>query len=111
MLAENVVAQQLMASGHSLFYHTWSEPPLSEDKKPRPREVDFLITQPYSDAGNKLRICPVEVKSTKSYNTVSLDDFRPRYEKRVGTEYVFHPKQLQSSGHRQYLPLYMAHCL
>ena len=111
MLAENVVAQQLKASGHSLFYHTWSEPPLSDDKKPRPREVDFLITQPYSDAGNKLRICPIEVKSTKSYSTVSLDDFRPRYEKRVGAEYVLHPKQLQSSGHRQYLPLYMAHCL
>lgn len=111
MFAENVVAQQLKASGHSLFYHTWSEPPLSDDKKPRPREVDFLITQPYSDAGNKLRICPIEVKSTKSYSTVSLDDFRPRYEKRVGAEYVLHPKQLQSAGHRQYLPLYMAHCL
>ena len=54
---------------------------------------------------------PVEVKSTKSYSTVSLDDFRGRYGSRVGDEIVLHPKQLRSEGRRQYLPLYMAHCV
>ena len=68
MLAENVVAQQLKTSGHSLFYHTWSEPPLSDGKKPRPREVDFLITQPYSDAGNKLRIVGAAENNLRNIN-------------------------------------------
>lgn len=111
MLVENVVAQQLRASGHSLFYHTWDEPPAHDGGRPRPREVDFLLTRGFSDAGGKPRVCPVEVKSTKSYSTVSLDDFAARYGKRVGNQIVLHPKQLRREGARWYLPLYMAHCL
>ena len=111
MIAENVVAQQLHASGHALFYHAWSEPATREGGRPRPREVDFLVSRGFSDAGGKLRVSPVEVKSTKSYSTVSLDDFRGRYGSRVGDEIVLHPKQLRSEGRRQYLPLYMAHCV
>ena len=111
MLVENVVAQQLRASGRSLFYHTWEEPPVSEGGRPRPREVDFLLTRGFADAAGKPRVCPVEVKSTKSYSTVSLDDFADRYGSRVGNQVVLHPKQLRRDGNRWYLPLYMAHCL
>lgn len=111
MLVENVVAQQLKASGYALYYHTWEEKPCNIGGRPRPREVDFLIAKPFDDAAGKLRICPLEVKSTKTYSTVSLDDFSPRFPKRVGTEYVLHPKQLSVSGNRCYLPLYMAHCI
>ena len=111
MLGENAVAQQLAASGHALFYHTWDEPPTREGGRPRPREVDFLVTRGYSNAAGKLRVCPVEVKTTKSYSTVSLDDFRGRFGGRTGTEYVLHPKQLRVDGDRVCLPLYMAHLL
>ena len=111
MIVENAVAQQLRASGHELFYHTWDEPGLSESAKPRPREVDFLVVRGFSDAAGKLRISPIEAKSTKAYSTVSLDDFKRRWPKRVGDEIVLHPKQLSTEGHRVYLPLYMAFCL
>lgn len=56
-------------------------------------------------------MCPIEVKSTKTYSTISLDDFALHYSKRVGDEYVLHPKQLKVEGKRQYLPLYMSFCL
>ena len=111
MLVENVVAQQLRARGHSLFYYSWDEPSLREGGRLRPREIDFLITRGYSNAAGKPRICPVEVKSSKAYSTVSLDDFAKRYSDRIGDEYVLHPKQLKVEGNRQYLPLYMSFCL
>ena len=111
MLVENVVAQQLRARGHSLFYYSWDEPPLREGGRLRPREIDFLITRGYSNAAGKPRICPVEVKYSKAYSTVSLDDFAKRYSDRIDDEYVLHPKQLKVEGNRQYLPLYMSFCL
>ncbi len=105
MLAENVVAQQLRANGEELFYFTWKE----ENK--RPREIDFLLIRGFSDAAGKLRITPVEVKSSKSYSTISLDDFKKHWQKRVGSEIILHPKQLKVEGNRQYLPLYMSFCV
>lgn len=111
MIVENAVAQQIRASGRELFYYTWDEPPAESSKKGRPREIDFLIVRGFSDAAGKLRICPVEAKSTKTYSTVSLDDFKRRWPKRVGDEIVLHPKQLKAEGHRAYLPLYMSFCI
>ena len=105
MFVENVVAQQFCANGEELFYFAWKE----EGK--RPREIDFLLVRGFSDAAGKLRIAPVEVKSSKSYSTVSLDDFKKRWPKRVGNEIVLHPKQLKVEGNRQYLPLYMSFCV
>lgn len=108
MLVENVVAQQLCASGHALYYHTWEEPGKGEGARPRSREIDFLTTRPFADAAGKLRVCLIEVKSSKNYTTVSLDDFKRRYSKRVGDEVVLHTKQLSVVGNRLYLPLYMS---
>ena len=108
MLVENVVAQQLRASGHALYYHTWEEPGKSDGARPRPREIDFLTTRPFSDAAGKLRISPIEVKSSKNYTTVSLDDFKRKYPKRVGEEIVLHTKQFFVVGNRAYIPLYMS---
>lgn len=111
MLTENVVAQQLRALGHSLFYYAWDQPSQTEGSRPRRREIDFLLTRGFSDAAGKPRVTPVEVKSSKSYSTVSLDDFAEKYAKRLGKEIVLHPKQLSISGNREYLPLYMAFCV
>lgn len=69
------------------------------------------MTRGYSDAAGKPRVCPIEVKSSKAYSTVSLDDFARHFSTRTGDEYVLHPKQLKVEGKRQYLPLYMSFCL
>ena len=59
----------------------------------------------------KPRVSPIEVKSPRQYGTTSLDRFKERFGKRVGTQYVLHPKQLRDKGDRLYLPLYMGFCL
>ena len=112
MIVENYVSQQLKTAERNLFYYTWEEPPKDKNAyKLRPREIDFLITKGYSNAAGKLHVCLTEAKSTRSYSTVSLDDFGKRWAKRVGEEVVVHPKQLKPEGHRVYLPLYMALCV
>lgn len=106
MIVENVIAQQLRASGHRLFFYSRYSPDAAERM-----EIDFLIVGEYPDAAMKARICPVEVKSTKRYKTVSLDKFKRKFTSRVGTQYVLHPRPMRVDGDRLYLPLYMAHCL
>lgn len=103
MLVENVVAQQLVASGRALHFYT-SYSHAAEDRM----EIDFLIRAPYPNAAMKTRISPIEVKSGKRYKTVSLDKFKRKFAKRVGTEFVLHPRPLEVRGDRVYLPLYMA---
>ena len=105
MFVENVVAQQLCAKGEDLFYSSW------KGSNNHSREIDFLLVRGFSDAAGKLRIAPLEVKSSKSYRTVSLDDFKMRWTKRVGKEIVLHPKQLKVEGNREFLPLYMSFCV
>lgn len=74
-------------------------------------EVDFLVTRPYRDVALKPRVCPIEVKSPRQYGTTSLDRFKRRFGKRVGNEYVLHPKPLSVSEGRVFVPLCMAHLL
>lgn len=111
MFVENVVAQQLRSSGRPLYYYSWKEPPEGPGKRPRRREIDFLVTKGYADAAGKPRVCPIEVKSSSSRSTVSLDDFEARFGNRVGDELVLHPRQLKVAGRRSYLPLYMSFCV
>ena len=106
MLAENAVAQQLHALGNRLFYFS-----RNGDASER-MEIDFLIAGEYENAAMLLRISPVEVKSGKGrYATSPLDKFKAKYGKRIGTQYVLHPKPLKVDGERVFLPLYMAHLL
>ena len=107
MLVENVVSQMLVANGHRLFFYTQSGKREGEERM----EIDFLIVQPFVDAADKPRVSPIEVKSPRQYGTTSLDRFHAKFGKRVGTEYVLHPKQLREEGNRLYLPLYMGWCL
>lgn len=107
MLVENAVAQQLKANGRRLFFFSRYEKGNAE----RTMEIDFLIVREYDNAAMEPRVSPVEVKSTKSYGTSSLDKFCSLYGKRLGTAYVLHPNQLSKKEGRVYLPLYMAMCL
>ena len=74
-------------------------------------EIDFLVVRPYADAAMKPRVCPIEVKSPRQYGTTSLDRFKEKFGKRIGTQYVLHPKQMKAEGDRLYVPLYMGFCL
>ncbi|MBQ9001088.1 MAG: ATP-binding protein [Eggerthellaceae bacterium] len=104
MLVENCIAQQLKASGRRLFFYS----KYSTDARDR-MEIDFLAVREYADAGLKPRVSPIEVKSSGRYSTKSLEKFRAKFGKHVGTELVLHPKNVQVQGNRVYLPLYMAH--
>lgn len=112
MLTENVVAQMLHANGHKLFFYSRSGKGRKDETDRDPRmEIDFLIVRPYANAAMKPRVCPVEVKSPRQYGTTSLDRFKEKFGKRVGTQYVLHPKQVRVENDRVFLPLYMGFCL
>ena len=107
MLTENVIAQMLHASGHRLFFYSQTK----SGEGAKRMEIDFLIVRPYADAANKPRVSPIEVKSPRQYGTTSLDRFKEKFGKKVGTQYVLHPKQMKIEDGRIYLPLYMGFCL
>ena len=107
MLVENVIAQMLVAAGHRLFFYSQS----GKGKKENRMEIDFLVTRPYANAAGKPRVSPIEVKSPRQYGTTSLDRFKEKFGRCVGTQYVLHPKQMQIEGDRVCLPLYMGWCL
>lgn len=104
MLAENVVAQLLRANGHRLFFYSRSD----RDDPSNRMEIDFLIVEPYENAAMKYRVSSIEVKSSKRYRTVSLDKFKAKFDKKVGTRYVLHPKPLVVENDVVKLPIYMA---
>ena len=107
MFAENAVAQQFVAAGRQLFFYSRRDDAASENTM----EVDFLISKGYDNAAGRMRVSPVEVKSTKRYSTRSLEKFKAKFGGRVGTQYVLHPKPMSDEGDLVRLPLYMAHLL
>lgn len=107
MFTENAVAQQLMAAGHNLYFYSTRDRADSSNTM----EIDFLITAGYDDAAGRMRVSPVEVKSTKRYGAKSLEKFKAKFGKRVGARYVLHPRPMEVDGDLIRLPLYMAHLL
>lgn len=93
---ENIVAQELVAHGRRLFYHTWPQ----EDAK-RNYEIDFLVSD-----GKKLQ--PIEVKSSKYKTHASLDAFSEKYPSRVGEQYLVYTKDLHKDGSLTCIPTYMS---
>lgn len=103
MLTENVVAQQLVCDGRGLYFYSKRD----DGDRSSTMEIDFLIAAGYDDAAGRLRVSPVEVKSTKRYSTRSLDKFRDKFGRRVGARYVLHPRPLSVDGDDLIrLPLY-----
>ena len=97
MFFENVVAQQLTSSGHSLFLCGFYKK--GDDK--HLCEVDFLLVK-------GIKIVPVEVKSSYSAAHASLDILIEKHRKRIGRAVVVHPKDAGSKDGVDYLPVYMA---
>lgn len=94
-LYENVVAQMLVASGHSLYYHTFLN-----EKTNHNFEVDFLISK-------KNKICPIEVKAAGYSTHKSLDAFCEKFSERIGDKYLVYTKDLKKNADILMLPVYM----
>lgn len=94
-LYENVVAQMLVASGHSLYYHTFLN-----EKTNHNFEVDFLISK-------KNKICPIEVKASGYSTHKSLDAFCEKFSERIDDKYLVYTKDLKKDADILMLPVYM----
>jgi len=97
MFAENIVAQMLAARGKKLYFYSRTD---NADHS-NTMEIDFLIS-----SGGKIN--PVEVKSSAYITHRSLDKFKAKFGKRVGTRYLLYTKDLKVEEDMVYLPLYMA---
>jgi predicted AAA+ superfamily ATPase len=88
-MAENFVAQELMAAGDEAIY-SWQG---------RTSEVEFLI-----ETGEG--VVPWEVKSGRVVHTKSLNVYEERY--RPERAYVLSSRSGESKGHRRHVPIYAA---
>lgn len=97
MLMENIVAQELRANGHKLFFYSRSD----TDNRENHMEIDFLIRK-----GRK--ICPIEVKSGGYRKHSSLDKFMSRFRGKIGQPYILYTKDILIKENVVHLPIYMA---
>lgn len=104
MFFENLVAQMLTAKGYELFFYTHYNP----DKHRNDIEIDFLLS---NGSKTNFKVNPIEVKSSKNYSSISLNEFKTRFAKRIGTPYVIHPKNYKIENGVTYLPVYMVYLL
>ena len=95
MFFENMIAQELVMTGHSLTYAKFEH-----EESSQLQEVDFVIAD-----GNK--VIPLESKSGYSSLHKSLDRFMDKFADRMGKAYVIHSKDLRVDGNVIYLPIYM----
>lgn len=95
MLMENIVAQELRAYGHKLYFYSRADTNMRENNI----EIDFLIRK-------ESKICPVEVKSGTYRKYSSLDKFRKRFSCRIGQAYILYTKDILVKDDVVHLPLY-----
>lgn len=100
MIYENIVAQMLVASGHKLYFYTH----YNAETHRHDIEIDFLIS---NNSKLKLKVFPIEVKSSKKYTTASLARFNEKFKDRVGGSYIIHPKNLTIKDEILCIPPYM----
>lgn len=83
MLLENSVAQCLRANGHPACFYTQKRP----DARKKIIDIDFVIRQ-------QEKITPIEVKFGRSRSILSLQRFKEKFGKRIGTPIVLHHGEL-----------------
>ncbi len=98
MLYENVVAQSLKFKNKQLYFYTLYD----YEKKRNNIEIDFLLSDVQSG-----KVVPIEVKSSKNYTNISYDKFKNRFNKRIGTSYIIHPKAFSKDENGYKVPAYM----
>lgn len=95
MVFENMVAQELVMTGHELEFAKFK---VKDSEKTY--EVDFII----ADGGETV---PVECKSATSSKHTSLDLLMETHKDSVKRAYVIHGKDLRVDGNVTYIPVYM----
>lgn len=100
MIYENVISQMIAAKGSKLYFYTR----YSEEKHRNDIEIDFLVS---NESKINFRVFPIEVKSSKNYTTTSLGRFKESFGKKIATQYIVHPKNLQVDGEIFKIPPYM----
>jgi uncharacterized protein len=100
MIYENAIAQMITAKGKKLYFYTR----YNETKHRNDIEIDFMLS---NDSKTKFRIIPIEVKSSKNYSTISLDEFNKIYHQRISESYVIHPKNFSVDEGIIKIPPYM----
>lgn len=97
MIVENVIAQILKTNGYDLYFYNR----VGNDNSKDTMEIDFIIVK-------DKKMSPIEVKSGNYKKHTSIDRFKNKFKKNVGTRYVIHTKDLKIEDDILYLPLYMA---
>ncbi len=99
MILENMVAQMLKASGHSLYFHEYYFKP-EENETEKKYEIDFLTVK-------KKKICPIEVKSSNYKSHKSFDYLIKKYQLKMEDRYIVYTKDLKYEDGILYIPVYM----
>lgn len=99
MILENMVAQMLRASGHSLYFHEYLYKPEGSEKEKK-YEIDFLTVR-------KKKICPIEVKSSNYMSHKSFDYMIKKYQMKMEDRYIIYTKDLKYQDGIMYIPAYM----
>ncbi len=94
-LYENAAAQMIIASGKTLYYHSWQKKDSSHTY-----EVDFLLT-------SKAKLVPAEVKSSAVRTHESISAFAKKYSRMVAKQYLFSQKDVGCEGDLLQKPIYM----
>ena len=102
MFVENVVAQQIAASGAQLYFFSRNE----RGNRAESMEIDFLLAK--SKLAAKNNVIPIEVKCGSRLSHKSLDKFRGRYAEWLSTPYLLSTHDVKVEGDIVYLPLYMS---
>ena len=97
MIAENAVAQSLVASGKSLFFYSRH----NRETHRNEIEIDFLIRKDGA-------VIPIEVKSGKYRSHASLDKFSAKFADRIGERIILYTKDVAERDGVIHLPIYMA---
>ena len=105
MIMENVVAQMLVAAGHSLYFYSNTSSPDRDSRM----EIDFMMAK--EQLTNRHNVLPIEVKSGKKYTISSLRKFIEKYSEQLYSPYVIHDGDYYTKEGICYLPLYMTPAL
>lgn len=97
MIAENAVAQSLVASGKSLFFYSRH----NRETHRNEIEIDFLIRKDGA-------VIPIEVKSGRYRSHASLDKFSTKFADRIGERIILYTKDVAERDGVIHLPIYMA---
>ena len=92
---ENAAAQIINSFGRELLYHTWKLV-----NHTHPYEIDFLIDY-------KSKLIPIEIKSSKTNNHKSINEFSKKYSSRITRRLLFSQSDISHDGMLELKPIYL----